>query len=161
MLHLAGIVPPNAYLNPRLSEAVNVGGTEYLIKHMNSMEKPPRLVFSSSYSCCGAYNGAKEVVLQTGETPANARDLYGRQKQTCEELIKSKYDGPYVILRFCRIVEAKQDYSAGGDSLLRFLQFMPAEQRCHGAHPADIGNSLFRNIDVFGTYSLDFQVGPA
>lgn len=141
VVHLAAIIPPGAYVRPGLAKAVNVDGTKLLIEEMNKRESIPKLVFSSSYTCTGSSNSSKEVNPVTGKTPRNAGDIYGYHKQVCEEEIENRFNGDWVILRFCRILAISVELNK---KLFAFLFSMPQDQRVHGCHPYDIGTCFYR-----------------
>lgn len=137
--HLAAIIPPVAYYRPELSENVNVGGTKILYQEAMKLEVIPRFIFSSSYSCCGSHNPHDKKTKMNGATEANAAELYGRQKQTCERLIQANYSGDWVILRFCRVLDTKLNLNTADKSTLEFGYSNPHDQPVHGCHPRDVG----------------------
>ncbi|UCC19678.1 MAG: NAD(P)-dependent oxidoreductase [Promethearchaeota archaeon] len=102
VIHVAAVIPPLADKKPKFAESVNVGGTENIIKAMETQLKKPKLIFTSSVA---VYGDRLENPLITLEDPLNPNsdDEYAKQKIKCEELIKnSSLD--WVIFRLTYIV---------------------------------------------------------
>jgi nucleoside-diphosphate-sugar epimerase len=100
IVHLAGIVGyPACSQNPILANAVNVTGTENVVKNVRKGEQ--KLVFASTGSCYGAIPDG----FCTEETPLSPLSLYGSSKAEGEKLVK-QVDG--VILRLATIFGVSQ-----------------------------------------------------
>ena len=53
VIHHAAILPPKTEQSPELAQAINVGGTECVLRAIEEMRTPARLVFPSSVSVHG------------------------------------------------------------------------------------------------------------
>lgn len=139
IVHLGAIIPPMAYAIPKVSEAVNVGGTRLLMDAAAAMgARKPRFVFASSYSVFGSQNGLKPQPLLSGATEPNPMDLYGAQKVRCERMLRSEYAGELVVLRLGAILEL--EFGSGVPrSTFEFALSHPLEQRRHGCDTRDVG----------------------
>ena len=89
---MAAILPPMSERNGALSDAVNIGGTENVIRAIKSSNPKPGLVFTSSMSVMGADKNRKPPVKVTD--PLVVSSNYTRQKIRCEEIL-SKTDIPW------------------------------------------------------------------
>ena len=87
VLHVGGIIPPLADRLPDLAEAVNVGGTENILRAMHAQTVPPRIVFTSSIS---VYRDRRENpwIKVTDSLQPSTHDLYGKQKLRAETLVR-------------------------------------------------------------------------
>jgi len=83
IIHLAAIVGfPDCKAQPALAKAVNIEGTENLLK-VRDKDKP--FVFASTGSIYGQVTG-----LCTEESPSNAVSLYGITKRVAEEMVREQ-----------------------------------------------------------------------
>ncbi len=106
VVHLAAILPPAADRDPRLSEQINVGVTERLVRLLEKMCPSPRLVFTSSIAVYG--DRLLDPVIRPTDPPApNADDPYAQQKVRCEQTVRSS-TLKWVILRLSYIVEPRR-----------------------------------------------------
>lgn len=135
--HLGAIIPPTAYAIPKISEAVNVYGTRYLMEAAEELPVKPRFVFASSYSVHGSRNGLKDLPLLTGESEPNPMDLYGAQKVRCERMLRDEYEGDFVILRLGAILELS--FGMVPRPVFEFAMSHPHQQRRHGCDTRDVG----------------------
>ena len=139
VIHLAAIIPPLADRNPKLAEAVNVGGTLNIIKAMERQPKKPRLIFASSVAVYG--DRRKSPLIKPDDPPnPNPDDEYAKQKLKCEELIRqSKLE--WVIFRLTYIVSP--------DKLqLDPLMFkMPLDTCIEICHTKDAGLALSNAVE--------------
>jgi len=139
VIHLAAIIPPLADRNPKLAEAVNVGGTLNIIKAMERQPKKPRLIFTSSVAVYG--DRRKSPLIKPDDPPnPNPDDEYAKQKLKCEELIRqSKLE--WVIFRLTYIVSP--------DKLqLDPLMFkMPLDTCIEICHTKDAGLALSNAVE--------------
>ena len=88
VVHVAAIIPPLADKKPKFAEAVNVGGTENIVKAMENQPKKPKLIFTSSVAIYG--DRLENPLIKTDDAPnPNDDDEYAKQKIQCEEIIKN------------------------------------------------------------------------
>ncbi|MFX1567080.1 MAG: NAD-dependent epimerase/dehydratase family protein [Promethearchaeota archaeon] len=88
IVHVAAIIPPLADKKPKFAKAVNVGGTENIVKAMENQPKKPKLIFTSSVAIYG--DRLENPLITPDDTPnPNDDDEYAKQKIQCEEIIKN------------------------------------------------------------------------
>jgi nucleoside-diphosphate-sugar epimerase len=100
VVHLAAILPPNSERNRDVTFKVNVGGTENIIKAIESSNRDAALVFSSSISTYGDTSGDKPPVKTSHSQ--SAIDIYADSKIAGEKAILASSVN-YVILRIAGI----------------------------------------------------------
>ncbi len=96
VIHNAAVLPPGTEKSPARTRAVNVGGTNNLIRAMEDEGLELPFVYTSSVSVFGP--GAGDRDLATAESPVEATDHYTGQKLTCEKLLHES-SLPWIILR--------------------------------------------------------------
>lgn len=97
IVHLAGILPPTCNESPQVAEETNVGGTKHLIEAAKSLEKPPRLLFASTFAVFGYTQDAPFPRRVTD--PTLATDCYTQHKLQCEDMIRES-GLEWLIFRF-------------------------------------------------------------
>jgi nucleoside-diphosphate-sugar epimerase len=85
LVHCAAVVAPITYVEPKLSEEVNLGGTQHLIDAMRSHARDGFFVFVSSCAAFGP-SGPGDP-LRRAIDPCYPADNYGLQKLTAESWI--------------------------------------------------------------------------
>lgn len=100
ILHLAAIIPPLSESNPKLAEAVNVGGMSNLIAAAKAQPNKPGMTFCSSIAVYG--HRFDEAPPRKASEPPKPADNYGRQKTECEKLLRES-GLPFVILRLAAV----------------------------------------------------------
>ncbi|MFX1325918.1 MAG: NAD-dependent epimerase/dehydratase family protein [Promethearchaeota archaeon] len=106
IIHVAAIIPPLAYIKPRLAESVNVKGTFNVITAMKKQLKKPKLIFTSSVAIYGDRID-NPLILPTDPINPNRDDEYAKQKVVCEEMIR-KSGLKWVICRLTYIVSSNK-----------------------------------------------------
>ena len=136
-IHHAAILPPKTEQSPELAHAINFGGTECLLRAIEDMRHPARLVFPSSVSVHGPRLHERPPV--TGSTPTQGTDEYTRGKIACEELIRGSRI-PWVITR----VGVSPDPGASSVTLdtLRMLFRQSPKNRLEYVHRDDVARAL-------------------
>ncbi|MFX1500504.1 MAG: NAD-dependent epimerase/dehydratase family protein [Promethearchaeota archaeon] len=144
VVHVAAIIPPRADKNPKLAEAVNVGGTINLIKAMKKQVIKPKLIFTSSVA---VYGDRLENPLINLEDPLNPNmdDEYAKQKVKCEFLIKnSSLD--WAIFRLTYIVSLNKLH-------MDPLMFeMPLDTCIEICDTKDVGLALAQAVECKGIW---------
>lgn len=87
VLHIGGIIPPLADINPTLAEQVNVGGTKNIILALESQANPGKLIFTSSIALYGDRRQNPFIKVEDKLNPSSG-DEYGHQKMQAETLIQ-------------------------------------------------------------------------
>jgi nucleoside-diphosphate-sugar epimerase len=86
VIHLAAVIPPKADERPELARAVNVGGTRNLIEACLKQDRPPRLLFTSTFDVHGRTQGKKPP--RRVDDQLVAVDPYTEHKIECERMIQ-------------------------------------------------------------------------
>lgn len=94
--HLAAIIPPMSDFQPELARAVNVGGTENVLKGMKA-SGARRLVYSSSVAVYA--RSQPRPPPRTADDPTAGTDPYSHHKLECERAIRAS-GLDFCILRF-------------------------------------------------------------
>lgn len=145
IIHNAGILAPASEKSPELARAVNVGGTQNIVRAMQDMEHPPVLVFSSTLAVCGPRRPGGPPL--TSADPAMGTDCYTSTKAECERLL---WDSglPFVILRLGVSVGTQ---AASGDlspDVFRVLFGVDPEARLEWVHPEDVALAQARALET-------------
>jgi nucleoside-diphosphate-sugar epimerase len=104
VIHLAAIIPPFSERNPELAHAVNVGGTEHIVRAIEAAARPPLLVFGSSISVFGPRKQGDP--LCTPHDAVVATDHYSAHKLHCEKRIQA-LASPWAILRLAGMIDGR------------------------------------------------------
>jgi nucleoside-diphosphate-sugar epimerase len=104
VVHLAAIIAPFAESNPDLAQAVNVGGTENVLRAIRTSPSPPLLVFSSSISVFGPRE--KGAPPCTPHDELVRTDHYSGHKIECEARVRA-LESPWAILRLAGMVDGR------------------------------------------------------
>lgn len=102
VVHLAAIIPPLADLKPDLARSVNVEGTRTIVQAIESQEKKPKLLFSSSVAVYGDRLSKPMIELGDDVNP-NTFDGYAKHKVEAETIIRNS-NIDWSILRLTFIV---------------------------------------------------------
>lgn len=98
IIHLAAIIPPPIYRNPKLARRVNVDATATLVSITEAQPSPPRWVQASSNAVFGARNPHRYTAPLRPDEPMKASDLYSAHKIEAELIVRnSSLD--WVVLR--------------------------------------------------------------
>jgi nucleoside-diphosphate-sugar epimerase len=145
IVHLAAVVSPPSYRNPRLARKVNVDGTRHLVEAARALSDPPLFVFASSAAVYGSRNPYRQPERITGNTPVNPIDQYGEDKVLAEAVI-TKSGLPYTILRLGGIVSPDGQANLDGDYLL-LVRATPADNRMHSVDARDVALAFANSVD--------------
>ena len=130
VIHMGYIIPPLSEKDPKMSYAVNVGGTKNVIKAMEKQIRPPKLLFISSISVFGPTQSKKPP--RTADEPVAPADNYSKHKILCEKMVKeSKLE--WSIIRFPAVPPIKV---SGMDPMMFSI---PLETRIELCHTKDAG----------------------
>jgi len=150
ILHVAGIIPPAADLNPDLAWAVNVDGTRNLIGACRQQPQPPKILFTSSVSVYG--DRIQNPGIRVGDplSPSEG-DEYARTKIAAEEIIRNS-GLPYVIFRLCGILVRRL-------KIQPLMFHMPLETALEWCHDSDSGYALVQAIEEESLQGRIFNLG--
>jgi len=104
VIHLAAIIPPFSDRNPELAHAVNVEGTEHVLRAIETAPRPPLLVFGSSISVFGPRR--RGAPLCTPDDEVVETDPYSGHKIHCERRIQA-LASPWAILRLAGMIDGR------------------------------------------------------
>jgi len=142
VVHMAGILPPLAYDNPRLAEEVNVGGTRTIVELLKEKGGKTPFIFTSSVAVFGPTPDASRPVSPDNTTP-HPRGAYGETKLQAENIIReSGID--YVILRLTATM-----YLAFEVSDLKRMFSVPLDNRVEYCHPDDSATAIVHAVSRF------------
>lgn len=143
IIHNAGILAPMTEQQPELAHAVNVVGTENIMKAMAAQGQPPRLVYASTFSVCGPRVPGGPPL--TANDPAIGTDHYTSNKTECERIIRES-NLPWVIFRIGVSVSAQaKDFSP---DIFRLLFEIDPRTRLEYVHPRDVALAQVRAASV-------------
>ncbi len=138
VVHGAAVVAPVAYVEPELSEAVNLGGTQHLIDATKSHAPDAFFVFVSSYAAFGPVCPADPE--RSPVDPCYPDDNYGLQKLTAESWLS--YSG----LRQCSLrigaVMDLQNLMPPHPSYRPFVFMVSLDQPEHGIDVRDVARAI-------------------
>jgi UDP-glucose 4-epimerase len=143
IVHLAAIVSPPCYRDPRRAHLVNVGGTQHLVDAAVRLSPRPVFVFASSASVYGSRNPYRTDKRITSETPPNPIDCYGADKIAAEELIR-RSGLPHAILRLAGVVSP--DPPTGPDYFV-LMRALPRDTRVHMVDARDVALAFANAVD--------------
>jgi nucleoside-diphosphate-sugar epimerase len=137
IIHLAAVIPPLIYRNPKLARRVNVEATATVVKVAEAQPTPPRFVQASSNAVFGARNPHRNAEILRADDPMRPCDLYSATKAEAEQIVRSS-SLDWVVLRFGGVLGT--DLSALPLSLdaLYFESALPTDGRLHSVDVRDV-----------------------
>lgn len=145
IVHLAAIVSPPSYRNPRLARKVNVEATRHLVNAAQALGEPPLFVFASSAAVYGSRNPHRQPDRINGDTPVNPIDQYGEDKVLAENVI-AESGLPYALLRLAAIVSPDAAATFDGDYLV-LVRATPVDNRMHATDARDVALAFANAVD--------------
>lgn len=148
VVHLAALLPPTSERDRDRTFGVNVGGTENIIKAMESVASDAVLIFTSSISTYG--NTQDEDPPVRTDHPQSAIDIYAESKIVGEKMVRES------SLRWIAMRIA-------GIAVPAFMEppnpwpFV-AGQRVEMVHRDDVVDALFASVDATETNKI-FNIG--
>jgi len=140
IVHLAAIIPPVCYAQPKLADRVNVGATELLLKAAAALPDPPRFVLASSVAVYGARNPHRTDELLTADTPLRPSDIYGAHKAEAEKLVRAS-GLDWVILRLGGVLTAEPRLDLDLDTIY-FEASLPIDGRIQTVDVRDVARAF-------------------
>ncbi len=145
IIHLAGMLSPPSYRNPRLARRVNVDGTTNVVQAAKALPVPPLLIFASSAAVYGSVNPYRYPGRITAQTPLNPIDQYGEDKVLAEAVIE-RSGLPYALLRLGGVVAPDGAANLNGDYLL-LMRATPGDNRLHTVDARDVALAFANAVD--------------
>lgn len=140
IVHLAAVIPPLCYANPRLARRVNVEATANLVKAAESLPVPPRIVLASSIAVYGPRNPHRIADVLTADTPVSPYDNYGTHKVEAEAVVRgSALD--WVILRLGGVLTAEPRLDMD-PNLIYFEGVLPTDGRIQTVDSRDVAHAF-------------------
>jgi nucleoside-diphosphate-sugar epimerase len=149
IIHLAGMLSPPSYRNPRLARRVNVDGTTNLVQAAKALPVPPLVIFASSAAVYGSVNPYRRPERITAQTPLNPIDQYGEDKVLAEAVIK-RSGLPYALLRLGGVVAPDGAANLNADYLL-LMRATPGDNRLHTVDARDVALAFANAVDRAAT----------
>ena len=156
IVHLAAMMSPPSYRDPRLARRINVEGTTNLVKAATALAESPLLLKASSASVYGSRNPYRYPEPINPETPVNPIDQYGEDKVMAEAVIRDS-GLPYAVLRLAGVISPDGASNLNADYLL-LMRATPGDNRMHTVDARDVGlafaNAVDRGEDIDGKVLL-------
>lgn len=155
IIHLAGVIPPAVYRDPKLARRVNVDATAALIRAAEAEPNPPRFVHASSAAVYGGRNPYRHADRLTVDTPPRPSEIYGASKLEAEELVRSsKLD--WVVLRLGGVLSVDPSAMPYNSDTLYFGSAQPTDIRVHCIDTRDVATAFAAaaTADVVGEILL-------
>ncbi len=133
IIHLASIIPPLAYEQPKLAYEVNVQGTKNLINAAEKMENLPKFIYSSSIAVHGNTMNKKPPTKINDSFKPLDYDNYAKHKIEIEQTLWASRL-PWIILRFAAITPFDMKWD-----IPDIMFEIPLKQRIEIADTRDVG----------------------
>ncbi len=145
IVHLAGILAPVSYRNPKLARKVNVGGTRNLVEAATALPEPPLFVLASSASVYGSRNPHRHPERITADTPVHPIDQYGQDKVLAEAVIRES-GLPHAFLRLGGVISPDGASTMSADHLV-LTRATPGDNRMHTVDARDVALAFANAVD--------------
>ena len=143
IIHLAFIIPPAVAENVEKARAVNVDGTQNVLKAAQSLSARPKILFASTLDVFG--HTQKLPPPRTLDDPVVATDAYSEHKLLGEAVVKAS-GLEWAIFRFADVppLEARQPHP--------IMFSIPLDTRIEMVHTHDVGLAIANGIqsDIWG-----------
>jgi len=145
IVHLAAILAPVSYRNPKLARRVNVEGTRNLVEAASTLTEPPLFVTASSASVYGSRNPYRYPERINPDTPVNPVDQYGEDKVLAEAVIRES-GLPYAMLRLGGVISPDAATTANADHLV-LTRATPGDNQLHTVDARDVALAFANAVD--------------
>ena len=145
IVHLAAMLSPASYRNPRLARKVNVEGTRNLVTAAAGLPEPPLVVYASSAAVYGSRNPHRHPELITPQTPVNPIDQYGEDKVLAEKVIADS-GLPHTVLRLGAVISPDAGAAFTTDYLV-LMRATPGDNRMHTVDARDVALAFANAVD--------------
>ncbi|KUI27046.1 oxidoreductase [Mycobacterium sp. IS-1742] len=137
IIHLAAVIPPPIYRNPKVARKVNVDATATLVRAAEALPQPPRFVQASSNAVYGARNPHRHTGPVTADTPPTPTELYGGHKLEAEEIVRAS-SLQWVVLRLGGVLSVDPKAMPLTTDALFFESALPTDGRLHSVDVRDV-----------------------
>ena len=138
VIHVGGIIPPIADVRPKLTEQVNVGGTENIVSIIKDYSPNTKLIFTSSISVYGD-RVRNPFIKKTDPFTPNQGDAYANSKIKAEKIIQES-GIKYAIFRLAAIIPTTFTL----DPLMFHYPLKTSFETCD---PRDVGLALANAVE--------------
>jgi nucleoside-diphosphate-sugar epimerase len=145
IVHLAAVLAPASYKNPRLARKVNVGGTRNLVAGALALPAKPLFVYASSAAVYGSRNPHRHPERITPDTEVNPIDQYGEDKVAAEKVI-SDSGLPRAFLRLAGVISPDGASTMSADHLV-LMRATPGDNRMHTVDARDVALAFANAVD--------------
>jgi nucleoside-diphosphate-sugar epimerase len=151
ILHVAAALPDIALINPDLTRAVNVGGTEHILKAIVEQKIKPKIVYTSSVALYG--DRRINPIIHVSDPVQNLdNNVYTETKIKSEHLIKNS-GLEHLIFRVAYVVST---------DVIRFrpiMFHMPLDTPVEAIHAKDVALALVNAIERDDLWGNTFNLG--
>ena len=124
IVHLAAVIPPMIYRDPKFARKVNVDATAALVRAVENQSNSPRFLHASSAAIYGSRNPHRHPEPVGVDTPLRPCEAYGSQKLEAEELVRaSSLD--WVVLRLGGVLSVDPSAMPFTPDILYFSTALP------------------------------------
>jgi nucleoside-diphosphate-sugar epimerase len=141
IIHLAAVIPPPIYRNPKAAGRVNVEATAALVRAAEALPAPPRFVQASSNAVYGSRNPHRHPDQIDADTPPRPTELYGAHKLEAEELVRSSSLN-WVVLRLGAVMTVDPNTALLSTDALFFESTLPTDGRIHTVDVRDVATAF-------------------
>jgi nucleoside-diphosphate-sugar epimerase len=145
IVHLAAILAPVSYRDPRQARRVNVGGTKNVVDAAMALSDPPLIVYASSAAVYGSRNPHRFPGRITPATAINPADQYGEDKARAEQIIRDS-GLPSAMLRLGGVISPDGASEMNTDYLV-LMRAMPGDNRMHTVDARDVALAFANAVD--------------
>ena len=155
IVHLAFIIPKLSATGvesesaPDWAREINVGGTQKLIQAMKALQRPPKLIFASSYHIYGQTQD--QPPPRTIADPVHPIEHYSRHKVECEQMIRSS-GLEWVILRLAAALPLSMRMDPG-------MFDVPLSNRMEFVHTRDVGLAIANAVSNERVWGKTLLIG--
>ncbi|OBK78534.1 NAD(P)-dependent oxidoreductase [Mycobacterium sp. 1164985.4] len=137
IIHLAAVIPPPIYKNPKLAHRVNVDATATLVRIAEQQPNPPRFIQASSNAVYGARNPHTATAPVRADDPMRPCDLYSGTKAEAEAIVRAS-KLPWVVLRLGGVLSTDPNAMPLSADALYFESLLPTDGRLHSVDVRDV-----------------------
>ncbi|WP_457557325.1 NAD-dependent epimerase/dehydratase family protein [Candidatus Harpocratesius sp.] len=151
VFHIGAIIPPMADKLPELAEAVNVGGTNNILKAIKAQKNPPKILYTSSISVYGDRRD-NPWIRTTDPLNPSPNDKYGDQKKRAELMVRNS-GLEWCVFRLTYIT------SMNKLNLDPLMFEMPLETCIEICDTKDVGLAVANTIENDAVWGNIFNIG--
>ena len=137
IIHLAAIIPPPIYRNPKLARRINVDATATLVHIAEAQPSAPRWVQASSNAGFGARNPHRFTAPLRADEPMKASDLYSAHKIEAEQIVRAS-SLEWVVLRLGGVLSVDPSAMKFNTDALYFESALPSDNHMHSVDVRDV-----------------------